>query len=262
MELIHLILLGLLQGLTEFLPISSSAHLILLPKVFHWVDQGLSYDIAVHVGSLIAVVYYFRSDLKRIFASCTASPAQNHDSKIFWSVALATVPVSVVGLLTHDLIETYLRSPLVIAVATIIFGLLLWWSDVTGKRLRAQAELTWKDAVIIGLAQCLALIPGTSRSGITMTAALMLGLNRETSARFSFLLAIPVISLAGLYESYKLLSLPAAFDWGPLLTVTAVSAVSAWLAIHYFLKFLERSGMLPYVIYRLLLGAVLLVLFL
>ena len=261
MELLHLIILGLLQGLTEFLPISSSAHLILLPKIFDWIDQGLSYDIAVHVGSLSAVVHYFRADIKQILSGWSASPRDNENSRMLWFIAVGTIPVGLVGLLGHDFIATHLRSPLVIAVATIVFALVLWWSDVKGKQIRSQDQLTWKDVVIIGLAQCLALIPGTSRSGITITAGLLLGLNREAAARFSFLLAIPVISLAGLYESYKLLSSPVQYDWLSLFLVTLISAISAWLAIHYFLKFLERTGMLPYVIYRLLLGMVLLMLF-
>lgn len=261
MELIHLLLLGLLQGLTEFLPISSSAHLILLPKIFAWTDQGLTYDIAVHVGSLSAVVHYFRADLGRLLAAWSASPVDNENSRMLWFLAIATIPVGLAGLLGHDFISSYLRSPIVIAVATIFFGLVLWWSDIKGARQRTLSQLNWKDVIIIGLAQCLALIPGTSRSGITITAALLLGLSRQAAARFSFLLAIPVISLAGLYESYKLISAPPEFDWPALFIVTAVSAVSAWLAIHYFLKFLERTGMLPYVIYRLLLGTVLLIIF-
>ncbi len=262
MELIHLIILGLVQGLTEFLPISSSAHLILLPELFGWADQGIRYDIAAHVGSLSAVVHYFRAHLRQILSGWSASPLHNENSRMLWFLAAATIPVGLAGLISHDFIATQLRSPLVIACATILFGVVLWWADVKGKRARDQAQLHWRDVLIIGLAQCLALIPGTSRSGITMTAALLLGLNRETAARFSFLLAIPVISLAGLYEGYQLLGPAAEFDWLGLAIVTLVSAASAWLAIHYFLKFLERTGMLPYVIYRLVLGAVLLFLFL
>lgn len=191
----------------------------------------------------------------------SASPADNQDSRMLWFLVVATIPVGLTGLLSHDFVASHLRSPIVIAIATILFGVVLWWSDVKGNRLRGQEQLSWKDIIIIGLAQCLALIPGTSRSGITITAGLLLGLKRETAARFSFLLAIPVISLAGLYEVYKLFSAPVHFDWVSLIIVTFFSAISAWLTIHYFLKFLERTGMLPYVIYRLLLGALLLVIF-
>ena len=261
MELIHLIILGLLQGLTEFLPVSSSAHLILLPRVFAWDDQGLSYDIAAHVGSLAAVIHYFRKDIQQILSAWSASPPHNEHSRMLWFLAAGTMPVALLGLAGHDFIATHLRSPVVIAVATIIFGLLLWWADVRGVQAREQSELCWRDVMFIGLAQCLALIPGTSRAGITMTAGLLLGLHRQAAARFSFLLAIPVIALAGLYEAYKLLAAPAQVDWLSLCIVTLVAAVSAWLAIHYFLRFLQHTGMLPYVVYRLLLGTFLLFLF-
>ncbi|MEY8241475.1 MAG: undecaprenyl-diphosphate phosphatase, partial [Cycloclasticus sp.] len=200
MDFVQIIALGLLQGLTEFLPVSSSAHLILLPLLLGWEDQGLAFDVAVHVGTLLAVVTYFRHDLSRLIVGWLASLLRRQhtqDSRLAWLIIIGTIPVGLVGLLLGDWIELYLRSPLVIALATIIFGLLLWWADAKGVQLRDQQQLTAKDALIIGLYQVLALVPGTSRSGITMTGALLLGLTRDAAARFSFLLSVPLIFLAG-----------------------------------------------------------------
>lgn len=264
MDNLHAVFLALLQGLTEFLPISSSAHLILVPRLLEWEDQGLAFDVAVHVGTLTAVVAYFRHDVMRLLQawlhSCVTRQLTT-DARLAWFVVLGTLPAAVAGLLLHDVIETYLRSPLVIALATIGFGLLLWWSDRYGRQARAETSLRLLDVVWIGLAQALALIPGTSRSGITMTAGLALGLTRSAAARFSFLLSIPVILMAGGYESLKLVQQAAPVAWGPMLLGTLVAAVSAYLCIHFFLRLIERTGMLPFVIYRLLLGVVLLVLF-
>ncbi len=259
MALSHLIILGLIQGLTEFLPVSSSAHLILLPALTGWNDQGLVYDIAVHGGSLGAVIIYFRKDIVVILNGWLATFSKNSTEKdyLFWYLMLATIPVGLAGLLLHDFVATSLRSPAVIATASIFFGLVLWWADKYGTRLRVKAEINWRDALIVGLAQALAIIPGTSRSGITITAGLMLGMDRQSASRFSFLLAIPVIFLATGYESYKLSSLPVDIDWISLLVVMFVAFVSALMAIHFFLKLLDRTGMLPYVIYRVLLGLVL-----
>jgi len=260
LDTLQAIYLALLQGLTEFLPISSSGHLILLPNLFGWQDQGLAFDVAVHVGSLIAVVSYFRHDLKVMAIDWYRSVLQRRmigESRLAWAVLWGTVPVGLAGLLLNDLIELYLRTPLVIAITTVLFGALLWWADVTGKRVRSEHEVNWKDILFVGLAQALALIPGTSRSGVTMTAGLMLGLTREAAARFSFLLSIPVIVLAGGYESVKLAKSDAVIQWGQLLVGVAVSAITAYVCIHFFLKLLERIGMLPFVIYRFVLGAIL-----
>ena len=263
MELIHLIILGLIQGLTEFLPVSSSAHLILLPALVGWDDQGIVYDIAVHAGSLGAVVLYFRKDIQDLLRGWLATLGW-HDSEknyLLWYLALATIPVGLAGLLLHDFVATSLRNPQVIAIASIVFGLILWWADKFGQHTRTQAGINWRDALIIGFAQALAIIPGTSRSGITITAGLMLGMDRHSASRFSFLLAIPVIILATGYETYKLSSGQLDIDWISLITVTVVAFVSAFLAIHYFLKLLDRTGMLPYVIYRVILGVVLLAIY-
>jgi undecaprenyl-diphosphatase len=261
MDNLQAIILALLQGLTEFLPISSSAHLILVPRLLGWEDQGLAFDVAVHVGTLLAVVTYFRHDLVRLAGAWLGSLAgrgMNTEARLAWLVLLGTVPVVIAGLWLHDLIETALRSPLVIAATTIVFALLLGWADRASRHRRDEYTLGVKDVLVIGLAQALALVPGTSRSGITMTAGLALGLTRSAAARFSFLLSIPVIALAGGYEARKLLQLTEPVAWDALLLGTAVAGISAFLCIHFFLRLIERIGMLPFVIYRLLLGAVLL----
>lgn len=265
MDFIQIIALALLQGLTEFLPISSSAHLILLPIIADWQDQGLAFDVAVHVGTLTAVVFYFRHTLRKVLGDWWQSVCLRTrvgDSHLAWAVAFGTVPVGIAGLLLGDMIETALRSPMVIAITTILFGLLLGWADVQGKRQRDEHQIGWRDVLFIGVAQAIALIPGTSRSGITMTAGLMLGLTREAAARFSFLLSIPVILLAGGLKTVELVQSPFAVDWTALISGALFSAVSAYLCIFLFLKMLERIGMWPFVIYRLILGAVLLWLFL
>jgi undecaprenyl-diphosphatase len=263
LEITHLIFLGFVQGLTEFLPISSSAHLILVPVLFEWIDQGLVHDIAAHVGTLCAVVFYFRKDLKKMLTDWSRSgfSTRSHEGRYVWFIIAATIPVAVVGLAMHSYVDTYLRNPMVIAAATIFFAFILWWADVVGKRVRDQTALGWRDVMIIGFAQVLALVPGTSRAGITMTAGLFLGLTRETAARFSFLLAIPTIALAGGYETLQLVLTDAPVPVTSILVVTAVSAVTAGVTIHFFLRFLEKTRMLPYVIYRLLLGAFLFYLF-
>ena len=268
MELIQIIVLAIVQGVTEFLPISSSAHLILVPLLSDWPDQGLSFDIAVHVGTMLAVVGYFRQDLRRIlsdsWAQLRGQPATDH-SRLGWAVLLGTIPVGITGLMTKPFIETQLRSPLVIAWATIGFGLLLWWAYIYNRRCsaeRSEQYLYWRDVVIIGCAQALALIPGVSRSGITITAGLFCGLSPAAAARFAFLLSIPVIALAGLLLIKDVLDAAAPLHWRTLVLGTVLSAVSAYLCIHYFLRWLNILGMLPFVIYRLLLGSVLLLLFL
>lgn len=264
MEITQLLVLSLVQGLTEFLPISSSAHLILVPVLTAWQDQGLAFDVAVHVGTLLAVIIYFYKDLKHMSLAWLDSLTGRNkgpDSRLAWAVLLGTIPAGLAGLLLGDFVELYLRSPLVIAGTTIGFGLLLWWADVRGLRRRDEHALSWVDVVVIGCAQALALIPGTSRSGITITAALLMGLTRKAAARFSFLLSIPIIVLAGGYQLLKLVKQPEQADWGVMVMAVIISGLSAYLCIHFFLKLLDRTGMLPFVIYRLGLGLLLLILF-
>ncbi len=258
MSLLQIVVLALLQGLTEFLPISSSAHLILVPVWFGWPDQGLAFDVAVHVGTLAAVVAYFRDELGAMVRDALHSLRGGRlagEARLAWGVVLGTVPAALAGLLFHDVVETTLRTPRVIALTTLGFGLLLGVADFVGRRgRRSEHDLTARDVLVVGLAQALALIPGTSRSGITMTAALFLGFSREGAARLSFLLSIPIILLAGGYETRKLVLAATPVDWAELAWGVGLSAVSAYLCIHYFLRILRRLGMMPFVLYRLLLG--------
>lgn len=261
METAHIIILALIQGITEFLPISSSGHLILPSGLLGWPEQGLAFDVAVHVGTLLAVVGYFRRDVINMTSAwCTSVSKQQHsdDSRIAWFVILATIPAGLAGLLFGDLIEAHLRTTLVIAITTIVFGLVLGWSDrsaiVKNKNI---TQLTFKIVCIIGIAQAIALIPGTSRSGITISAALLCGLQRDDAARFSFLMSIPIIVLSGGYKGLQLLDV-GGVNWTEMALGASVAAVSAYLCIHYFLKFINNIGMTVFVVYRLLLGGFLL----
>lgn len=260
MDYTQAVILALLQGLTEFLPISSSAHLILMPVLFGWTDQGLAFDVAVHVGTLAAVVVYFRADLLLILRDCLHAlrgGSFGPNVRLGLCVVLGTIPVGIAGLLMPEPVEIMLRSPMVIAASTIGFGLLLWIAERYGSESADASQLGWRAALVIGVFQALALIPGTSRSGITITAGLFLGFQRDFAARFSFLLSIPVITLAGGLKTLELLQSPDPVVWGHLVTGILVSAVIAYLTIGLFLKLLERTGMLPFVYYRFFLGAVL-----
>ncbi|QSX30785.1 undecaprenyl-diphosphate phosphatase [Shewanella cyperi] len=260
MDTLQVIILALIQGLTEFLPISSSAHLILPAQLLGWEDQGLSFDVAVNTGSLLAVVIYFRHELWAMAKAWTLSIFKRElcaESKLAWWIILATLPAIFFGFAAKDFIATHLRSAAVIAVTTVVFGLLLWWADKKGVRQLNEYQSGWRKALFIGFAQALALIPGTSRSGITMTAGLMLGLTREAAARFSFLMSVPVSLGAAILVTRDLLKSPDAVDVQALTLGTAISFVAAYACIHYFLKIISRMGMTPFVIYRLALGAVL-----
>lgn len=264
MTTLHTLVLALLQGLTEFLPISSSAHLILPSQVLDWPDQGIAFDVAVHLGTLLAVVGYFWRELHQLLGAWLRSLGGRRDepaAKLAWIILLATLPAALFGLLANDLISEYLRSARVIAITTLLFGGLMWWADRRGRKVQPLESISLKTGLLVGLAQALALIPGTSRSGITMTAALWLGLTPSAAARFSFLLSIPIIVLAGGYESLKLVASPEVVDWGQMLLGVGVSFASALAVIHFFLKAISRIGLWPFVLYRLLLGVLLLIFF-
>jgi len=257
--------LAFVQGFTEFLPISSSAHLILLPRLFGFPDQGLGFDIAVHVGTLAAVVFYLRNEigpmLRDWFLTLLGRPGTPH-SRLAWGVILATIPLGLGGIMLKALVSDELRSPLVIATTTIVFGLALLWADRRGRRERDEYQLGWRDVLLIGMAQVLALVPGTSRSGITITAGLLLGLTRPAAARFSFLLSIPAIVLPGSLLGYELAQSPEAIDWRHFGLGVALSALFAYLCIRLFMAWIARMDMTPFVIYRVVLGIVLLAIFL
>jgi len=276
MDSIQIIVLALVQGLTEFLPISSSAHLILVPKFFGWHDQGLAFDVATHFGSLLAVLWYFRKDIHPLFVDWVKSirlQQNTGDSVLAWGVILGTIPAGLAGFLLNGYAE-HLRNPLVIASTTIIFGLLLWYADSSSQKHialkkkddeqfkgRSEHQLTLKIILFIGFAQALALIPGTSRSGITITAALLMGMSRKASARLSFLLSIPLILAASLLEIVDLGQSAVHISWLDIFWGTSLAAVSAYFCIHYFIKLLDSVGMMPFIVYRLGLGIVLFWLF-
>jgi len=263
MENVQILLLALVQGITEFLPISSSAHLILAPKLFGFRDQGLAFDVAVHLGSLIAVIGYFRAELllicRDLLRSLGPTGKATDNSHMGWMMILSTMPIMILGLALKSFVEEHMRTALMIAVPTIIFALLLYWYDIKGRKQRHESSIVWKDALVIGLFQALAIFPGTSRSGITITAGLMLGLSREAASRFSFLLAVPTILMSGTLVTYDLLISAAPIVWNELIAGVALSFVAAYLCIHLFLRFIERCGMLPFVVYRLILGVILFV---
>jgi len=219
---LHAVVLGLVQGLGEFLPISSSAHLVVLPRLLGWPDQGLSMDVAMHMGTLLALVVYFWKDLADLaLGALKGEPKQR---KMLLLILVATVPGGIAGLLLDDYVESVFRDPALIAGTLMLFGLLLGLADWKGRKTFEMKEMDWSPALWIGLAQALALVPGVSRSGVTITAALVLGFKREDAARFSFLLSFPIIAGAG---ALHLRHLEVAALTGPFWTAIAADAVSA-----------------------------------
>jgi len=261
MNWLEAVILALVQGLTEFLPVSSQAHLVLYSWVTGGAYQGLDFDIILHAGSLLAVVVYFRRELvamARSWFGSLAGGGGDRDSRLAWWLIIGTLPAVVFGFLLKDLAEEELRAIWIMAASLVVFGLVLGWADLRGRREHDEHQLGLKGVLIIGFAQVLALIPGTSRSGITITAALFLGLTREAAARFSFLLSIPVITGATVLGLRDLSVAELSAPWALLLLGFVVSAVSTFLCIHYFLAFIRRIGMQPFVAYRVVLGLVLL----
>ena len=266
------VVLALVQGLTEFLPISSSAHLVLVPYLFGWRDQGLGFDVATNTGTLLAVIVYLRRELAAVTVAGLRSViggARRWGSKegggslvaaearLAWGIVLATIPVGLAGLLAHDWVASAARDPRIIAATSIGFGLLLWWADRAGARRRELDSVRISDAAFVGLAQALALIPGTSRSGITITAGLARGFTREEAARFSFLLYVPVGVLAAGLELWDFFGEGAPVGAvGPALVGFAVAAVSAYLAIGALLAWVRRQSLTVFVVYRVVLGVV------
>jgi undecaprenyl-diphosphatase len=259
MQLIQIIVLALIQGLTEFLPVSSSAHLILGGQLLGWTDQGLAFDVATHLGTLLAVLIYFRTDLQRMLAAnfkpAEADPAYRRLGRM---LVVASIPTLIVGFAVAGLVEAWLRDIQVIAVTTLVFALLLYVADRVGSRIYTLQSLRWRQAMWIGLAQILALVPGTSRAGITITAGRALGLGRDAAARFSFLLSIPVIGAAGSYGAIQVLMGESVISALEFALAMGFSALTALFCIPVFLYLLKAVGLLPFIIYRLLLGLVLL----
>lgn len=261
MDPVQLLVLALVQGITEFLPISSSAHLILVPVITGWQDQGLAFDIAVHLGTLLAVVGYFRARVARLIVAGIRAPftrERDVDGRLAWLLVLGTVPVGLAGLLFKDVVETTLRGPLIIAAASIGFGLLLWWSDRGGGGTRDEDSLNWRDALFIGVFQAIALIPGTSRSGITMTAARALGYDRVDGARLALLMAMPATFAAGAYGAVDLVRTGNAALGLDAAIAAGLAFIAALVTLVGLMRMLRVWTMTPFALYRIALGAVLL----
>jgi undecaprenyl-diphosphatase len=254
----HAFWLALLQGVTEFLPVSSSGHLVLVPHFLGWSDQGLMFDVAVHIGTLLAIVFYLRRDIgiiSRGLVDVITRGVSSDGSRLCALIIVATLPTLLVGVLIDATLASSLRQPLIIGVTTAGFGVVLLLADRLGSKHRKVCDFGWRDALIIGIAQAFALIPGTSRAGITMTAALMVGADRVASARFSFLLSIPVILAAGAQQSLQLSRVTSSAQWSVLMVGVIVAAISSLLVIKFFMRLIERMGMWPFVLYRVMLGA-------
>lgn len=264
MDFFQAVVLAIVQGITEFLPVSSSAHLILVPELLGWEDQGLAFDVAVHVGTLVAVLVFLKQEIKQVvpawFAGWSGLKWNTH-GQLGWLIVLATIPLGLVGLFAMDFVEANLRSAWVIAITTLVFGLLLGWADRSGgNNIKPVKSLSWRDTLTVGAAQTLALIPGTSRSGITMTALLALGYSRVAAARFSFLMAVPAIALPGLVKANELIAQSSNVAWDLIAVGVVVSAITAFLCMRLFMRVVQHVGMLPFVIYRVLLSLVIVVL--
>jgi len=261
-DLIQSIILGILQGLTEFLPISSSGHILIVPALLGWEDPGAAFTAVIQLGTEAAVLIYFRKDLWDIAKTWLASLHRPElrgelNARMGWYLIVATIPIGLLGFAFQDQIETAARNLWLVGSTLIAFGLILGWADRVGAREREVGELSFRDGVLIGLAQSLALIPGVSRSGATISAGLFLGLNRRAAARFAFLLAIPAVVVSGLYELYKLLSGKEHFD-EPMINIavaTLVSFVVGYAVIAWLLRYLATHSMSIFVWYRVILGA-------
>ncbi len=256
MDIYQTIILAIVQGVSEFLPISSSAHLILLPKLIGLKDQGLAFDVVLHLGTLSAVIFYYKQSIADIsYSFFTKNPRLNHNAKLGWGIIIATIPVGIFGVVFKDYIADDLRSIQVIAISTIFFGILLGFASLLhSKKTTIKKEINIFDILMIGCFQALALIPGTSRSGITITAGLLLGISYKLVTKFAFLLSIPVILASSIYMLIELYGQPQIVDISLLSIGFIVSGISAYIVIFLFINLIEKIGMLPFVIYRLLLG--------
>ena len=246
-ELIQWLVLAIVQGITEYLPVSSSAHLILVPAIMDWKDQGLMMDIAAHGGSLLAVMWYFKKEILELLTG--------QKNKLFIQLVIATIPLALIGVLTAGFIENNLRSPAIIAISSIIFGVVLFLSE---KLAKSKNEITTKNAFLIGVGQVLALIPGASRSGVTMTTAMLQGYSKTQAAKFSFLLAIPALLMTTAYGALKVYQNPEEYNPTGFLIVLVLSFITSLISIKLFLKLIEKIKMSYFMWYRIILGALIL----
>ncbi|MSM40229.1 MAG: undecaprenyl-diphosphatase UppP [Geobacter sp.] len=260
MNPLHATILGALQGLTEVLPISSSAHLILVPWLLHWQESGITFDVALHLGTLLALCAYFWRDILELGLnfcdSFSTKGSRSSAQRLPFYIIVGTFPAAIVGKLFEEPIEAIFRaSPMLIAILLVGFGILLAFADTIGAKRWKMERITFGAAITIGLAQCLALVPGVSRSGITITAALLLGYTRETAARFSFLLSLPIVAGAGILKLGHLIrhGMPAG-ELPSLIIGIAASAIFGYVSVAFLLKYVQKNSLYPFVWYRVLVG--------
>jgi undecaprenyl-diphosphatase len=259
LDFLKAIVLGLIQGLTEFLPISSSAHLRIFPEWFGWGDPGAAFTAVIQIGTELAVLIYFRHDIWRIGSTWVRSlfrpEYRGHlDARMGWYVIVGSLPIVILGVLLKETIEEDFRNLWIIGCTLIVLGLVLGVADRVGSQRRGVKHLTMRDTVLMGLAQAAALVPGVSRSGATISMGLFLGLNREAATRFAFLLAIPAVVGAGIFELKEIPHGHNDFGWGPTIVATIVSFVVGYAAIAWLLRYVSTRSYLPFVIYRIALG--------
>jgi undecaprenyl-diphosphatase len=255
------VVLGVVQGLTEFLPISSSAHLRIVGEAFGWDDPGAAFTAITQIGTEIAVLLYFRRDIGRIIAAWVGSLAGRRkgdpDARMGWLIIVGSIPIVVLGLLFQDRIETTLRDLRIVAIALVAFSLVLYWADHVGAKRRELGDLTVGHGIAFGLAQAMALIPGVSRSGGTITMGLFLGYTRAAAARYSFLLAVPAVLGSGFFQAYEALTGDVAGEgvaWGPTIVATVIAFAVGLSVIAWLLRYLNRGSFTPFVVYRVVLG--------
>jgi undecaprenyl-diphosphatase len=268
MPLIEAIVLGIVQGLTEFLPISSTAHLILIPWLLGWKDPGLAFDVALHVGTLAAILIYFFRDWLQVIAQALGmrydgDPALKRNQGLLWLMVAATIPIGVFGYLFQHRAETVWRTPYVIAAMMIGIGLVLWWAERVGRKQKNLGHLNLADALTVGFAQVLSIVPGTSRSGVTIAAGLLRDLDRPSAARFSFLLSAPAIGAAAAKDFYDLLKheggIPPEMRMAFLVGIV-VSAITGCVVIRFFMNYLRRGTLTFFIAYRVIFGIIIIAL--
>jgi undecaprenyl-diphosphatase len=259
-DLLKAVVLGTLQGLTEFLPISSSAHLRIFPELFGWGDPGAAFTAVIQIGTELAVLIYFRKDIWRIGSAWVRSLFKAEyrgtiDARMGWFIIIGSLPIVVLGVLLKDVIERDFRNLWLIATTLVVMGVVLGIADRVGRTDRPLGKITMRDAVLMGAAQALALIPGVSRSGATISMGRFLGFEREAATRFAFLLAIPAVVGAGLFELKEIPDGHNDFGWGPTITATVVSFFVGYAAIAWLLRYVSTRSYTPFVVYRIVLGA-------
>lgn len=253
MNLLQAIIYGIIQGLGEFLPISSTAHITLAPWLFGWEDPGLAFDIALHMGTLLAVAIFFWKDWIRLIKA-GFTDIKSKDGRLFWFIMLACIPGGIFGLLFEDQVETTFRNPLLIGIMLIIMGIVIYLADKHSKAEVVLKDISFKKSFMIGVSQALAMIPGVSRSGITMATGRALNIKREDAARFTFLLSTPFIFLSGVYKAKDLISVP--IDIVPFVIAIATAGIAGALSIKFILEYLKSKGFGIFAVYRIILGTI------